>query len=81
MMEKTIRKHFDEALNATGSKLNQELNNNTVLLESGLDSLGFALLVALLEEELGFDPFAELDDALYPSTFSEFVQVYEQFKK
>lgn len=81
MMEKTIRKYFDEALNATGSKLNQELNNNTVLLESGLDSLGFALLVALLEEELGFDPFAELDDVLYPSTFSEFVQVYEQFKK
>ncbi len=80
-MEALIRKCFEEALEATGSNLNQELRPDTILLESGLDSLGFALLVALLEEELGFDPFAELEDALYPSSFQEFVSIYEAHSK
>ena len=48
------------------------------LLDSGLDSLGFAILVARLEEELGFDPFVSLQEAVYPSTFGEFIAIYEQ---
>ncbi len=54
------------------------LTDDTVLLESGLDSLGFAILVARLEEETGLDPFSQMADAYYPSTFSEFVSVYEK---
>ena len=34
-----------------------QLSDNLVLLESGLDSLCFAVIVARLEDELGFDPF------------------------
>ena len=33
-----------------------ELQDSTVLLETGLDSLAFAVLVVRLEESLGYDP-------------------------
>lgn len=72
---------FFEALESTESKLNGELQDDTVLLDSGLDSLGFAILVARLEEELGFDPFVEMEEAVYPTTFGEFVAIYENRAK
>lgn len=56
------------------------LNDNMILLESGLDSMGFAVLVVELEEILGFDPFSISEDAFYPSTFGEFVSFYEDNK-
>jgi acyl carrier protein len=55
------------------------LNDKTILLESGLDSLGFAILVARLEEELGFDPFVIMDQPVYPRTLGEFVEIYQRF--
>ncbi len=55
------------------------LVDETVLLESGLDSLGFAILVARLEEELGYDPFILMDVPVYPRTLSEFVEIYQRF--
>jgi acyl carrier protein len=72
---------FFEALESTDSELNCELKDDTVLLDSGLDSLGFAILVARLEEELGFDPFVEMGEAVYPTTFGEFVAIYENRAK
>lgn len=51
--------------------------DDDVLLETGLDSLGFALLVIRLEDELGFDPFVLSDTPYYPRTFGEFVRFYE----
>ena len=53
-----------------------ELKDDDILLESGLDSLGFAVLVTRLEESLGYDPFTEMDEPVYPQTLGEFVQVY-----
>ena len=50
---------------------------NLVLLESGLDSLGFAVLVARLEDKLGVDPFTASEDAIFPVTFGDLVKVYE----
>ena len=55
------------------------LVDETVLLESGLDSLGFAILVARLEEELGYDPFVLMDEPVYPRTLGEFVSIYQRF--
>lgn len=55
----------------------QPLADELILLDSGLDSLCFAMIVAQLEDELGVDPFSELDDASFPVTFGEFVQIYE----
>ena len=53
------------------------LSDDLVLLDSGLDSLGFAVLVARLEDQLGIDPFTASEDALFPVTFGDFVKVYE----
>jgi acyl carrier protein len=53
------------------------LSEESVLLETGLDSLGFAILVVRLEQLLEFDPFVLSDEAYYPRTFGEFVRFYE----
>ena len=42
------------------------LEDETVLLESGLDSIGFAVLVVRLEQELGYDPFTMINEPVYP---------------
>lgn len=57
-----------------------ELSDDLILLESGLDSLGFAILVVELEEELGFDPFTLSEEAYYPQTMGEFKEFYEANK-
>ena len=78
-MKEQIKKVYIEVLEQTGAELLvPELTNEVVLLESGLDSLGFAILVATLEEELEFDPFTMMDEPVYPTTFGEFVAIYEK---
>lgn len=57
-----------------------ELAADTVLLETGLDSLGFAIFVSSLEDELGYDPFTLAEDAYYPRTFGEFVAFYAKYR-
>ncbi len=57
------------------------LTDDLVLLESGLDSLGIAILVARLEEVLGLDPFTESDDIAYPVTLGDFITIYEYAAK
>ncbi len=54
------------------------LSDDLVLLDSGLDSLGFAILVARLEDELGYDPFATSEDVAFPVTFGDFVRFYDR---
>ena len=58
----------------------EPIDDNTVLLSTGLDSLGFAVLVVRLELELGFDPFVAMQEPFYPRTLSEFVRMYESYK-
>ena len=78
-MKEIIKTIYLEVLNQTGSELLvPELSDDVILLESGLDSLGFAILVATLEEKLEFDPFTLMDEPFYPSTFGEFVAIYEK---
>lgn len=62
----------------TGNEFATAMTHDTVLLDTGLDSLGFAILVTNLEEELDFDPFTLSSDAFYPQTFGEFVKFYHQ---
>jgi acyl carrier protein len=59
------------------SPLSDELN----LLQSGLDSLSFAIIVARLEDSLGVDPFNATDAVEFPVTFGDFVRLYENFAK
>ena len=53
------------------------LSDNLILLDSGLDSLSIAILVARLEETLGFDPFTESDAFVYPVTLGDLIKFYE----
>lgn len=72
----TIMGQMEEIAREHG-KILAPLRDDLVLLDSGLDSLGFAVLVARLEDKLGIDPFTASEDALFPVTFGEFVKVYE----
>jgi hypothetical protein len=53
------------------------LTDDLELIQSGLDSLSFAIVVARLENVLGLDPFSASEDALFPVTFGELVELYE----
>ena len=77
-IENRIRNLFFEVLSEQSGDVENKpiLDNNTVLLNSGLDSLGFAILVTKLEQDLGYDPFSIDEDAYYPSTYGEFVDFY-----
>jgi len=68
MMKEIAREH---------NKTLAPLRDDLVLLDSGLDSLGFAVLVARLEDTLGIDPFTAAEDAMFPLTLGDFVKVYE----
>jgi acyl carrier protein len=58
-------------------KILAPMRDDLVLADSGLDSLGFAVLVARLEDSLGIDPFTAAEDAFFPVTLGDFVKVYE----
>jgi hypothetical protein len=81
-MRTLILDKFNEVLEKMDKgKPLSKISDDQILLESGLDSLGFAMLVALLEEEIGFDPFQLMDKPVYPTTFGEFIEIYEKYTK
>ena len=49
-----------------------------MLLDSGLDSLCFAIIVATLEDELGVDPFTTAEDVYFPVTLGDFIDFYDK---
>jgi acyl carrier protein len=53
------------------------LTDDLVLLDSGLDSLCLAIIVARLEDALGIDPFSRADDGDFPVTLGDFIRLYE----
>jgi acyl carrier protein len=57
------------------------LTDDLGLLDSGLDSLCFAVLVDRLETALKMDPFSENQDAAFPITLGDFIKFYEDAAK
>ncbi|HUA19316.1 MAG TPA: phosphopantetheine-binding protein [Bryobacteraceae bacterium] len=53
------------------------LADDLAFLDSGLDSLCFAIIVARLEDSLGIDPFSSAEDTVFPVTLGEFIKFYE----
>jgi acyl carrier protein len=51
------------------------LTDTLALLDSGLDSLCIANIMAELEDKLGFDPF--VNTITLPRTLGEFIELYE----
>ncbi|RUO32801.1 phosphopantetheine-binding protein [Aliidiomarina sanyensis] len=77
-LEQMIRDVMDEVAAETGRETLNQIDSQTLLAESGLDSLGLAIVMARLETRLGFDPFARTSDAQFPRTFSELVALYRR---
>ncbi|MDB5393537.1 MAG: acyl carrier protein [Rhodospirillales bacterium] len=55
-----------------------EMSDEVILLDSGLDSLCFAIVVSRLEDLLGVDPFSSVEELRFPTTVGEFISLYEQ---
>jgi len=72
----TIISQFEKVGKEQDKKL-APLSDNLILLEAGLDSLCFAIIVARLEDILGFDPFSVSEDVDLPVTLGDFVRFYE----
>ncbi|WP_158815606.1 acyl carrier protein [Methylocapsa sp. S129] len=53
------------------------LTDDLSLLDSGLDSLCFAILVARLEDAIGVDPFTASAEVKFPNTIGELIAFYE----
>jgi acyl carrier protein len=76
----TVTSQFEQVALAQHRKL-ARLSDDLRLLDSGLDSLSFALIVARLEDALGFDPFDSDEAIVFPVTFGDFVRLYENHAK
>ncbi len=75
-LQTVIFEQFEQVARDQDKKLGT-LTPDLVLLDSGLDSLCFAIVVARLEDTLGVDPFTASDNAFFPVTLGEFVKFYE----
>jgi acyl carrier protein len=53
------------------------LSDELPLVDTGLDSLCFAILVSRLEIVLGVDPFSTNTDAPFPVNLGEFINLYQ----
>ena len=58
-------------------KILAPLTDDLPLLESGLDSLCLAVLVAALEDKLDLEPFALEGAGGFPVTLGDFIKLYE----
>jgi hypothetical protein len=76
-VEDTIKTVFEQVSIEQHRKLSR-LFPELKLLDCGLDSLSFALVVARLEDALGFDPFEVIEEVTFPVTFGDFVKLYEK---
>jgi hypothetical protein len=76
----TITAQFEQVALEQKRKL-ARLSDDLKLLESGLDSLSFALIVARLEDAVGFDPFDSDEETRFPVTFGDFVRLYDNHRK
>ena len=65
-----------ETIAAQQGKRLAPLSDELPMVQSGLNSLCIAILVASLEDRLGVDPF-RAESGNYPVTLGDFVRLYE----
>jgi acyl carrier protein len=66
-----------QSVAAQQGKILAPLTDDLPLLESGLDSLCIAVIVAVLDDKLGLDPFSGALEAPFPVTLGDFIALYE----
>ena len=72
----TILRQITDIADRHGKTL-APLSDDLLLLDSGLDSLCIAILVAALDDELDLDPFAEEELVAFPVTVGDLISLYE----
>jgi acyl carrier protein len=77
-MKAVIWAQFEQVAKEQEKRL-PPLSDDLVLADSDLDSLCLAIIVARLEDALGFDPFSLAEDAMFPVTLRDFVSFYETY--
>jgi acyl carrier protein len=78
-----LRQKIESVMREVAAQYDKELianfGDDTPLLDSGLDSLDHAIVVARLQNELNLDPFGKLrQGSEFPKSFGEFVDAYCQ---
>jgi acyl carrier protein len=79
----SIRSIVETAITQTAAENNKvlpPLSDDLCLLESELDSLCLAVMVARLEDSLGLDPFSANEDITFPVTIGDLIKLYEEAK-
>lgn len=75
-LDTVILNSMKEVAGSRGTELTVPLQPETVLLDTGLDSLSFAMLIASLERKLGYDPFVLSEKSFYPTTITQLCDYY-----
>ena len=75
-VEAIVRAEFEQVAREQNKPL-AGFGDDLVLLESGLDSFCFAIIVARLEDQLGTDPFTRSEDVYFPVTLGDFIKFYQ----
>jgi len=78
-IKNVLLKKINESLADKGGNLLDEYPSKEIMLDSDLDSMDIAVLIAELEDELGYDPFSSISEAIYPETFEEFLEIYVKY--
>jgi hypothetical protein len=74
----SVRSEILDQFKQVAHELDKRLGplSDELLLDSGLDSLCFAIIVSRLEIVLGVDPLSD-PDANFPVDLGEFIRIYE----
>ncbi len=79
-VKETIIAQMQQIAREQNTKLSP-LKLDLPLLETGLDSLSIAILVARLEDVLQVDPFSSSDAVNMPITLADFIRLYDHATK
>ena len=74
-----VRSLFEQVAKEQNRELSP-LSDDLALIDTGLDSLCMAIIVARLEDDMGVDPFSSAEDTQFPVTVGEFIKFYEDAK-
>jgi acyl carrier protein len=75
-VQKTIVSEMEQIAQEQEKQL-APLSDDLMLVNSGFDSLCFAVLVARLEDKFGLDPFTRSTETMLPLTVGDLVRMYE----
>ncbi|MCO4321663.1 hypothetical protein [Aliidiomarina quisquiliarum] len=80
-IERELLRCLEEVAAQTGVTLASDLNQHSTLVESGLDSLAMSMVIALMDERLGSQPFGDASLEGVPNTLAELVLAYKRMEE